>query len=242
MSRQRANRLEPQSRDLNRTREKILAAALAEFSAKGFAGARVDAIARRARVNKRMLYYCFGAKQDLYREILRRKIADRAGFIESTPDDFAGALAHIYLSGGTDIEFIRLMEWEAIESGGRKCIAEDERRALFEKAVARLRVLQRRGSIPRGVNLTHLFISMLSLALFPLVMPQLIRLIHGMEPTDKRFMRERENFLRWLGERLAGSGVNPAVPVRSRSRLNTTGRFGAAVHRGRSFNKPSQIP
>jgi len=75
MSRQRANRLEPHSRDLNRTREKILAAALTEFSAKGFAGARVDAIARRARVNKRMLYYCFGAKQDLYREILHRKIA-----------------------------------------------------------------------------------------------------------------------------------------------------------------------
>ncbi len=182
MARQRATRLEPQSRDLNRTREKILAAALTEFSAKGFAGARVDAIARRARVNKRMLYYCFGAKQDLYREILRRKIADRAGFIESTPDDFAGALAHIYLSGGTDIEFIRLMEWEAIESGGRKCIAEDERRA-----------------------------------------------------------RERENFLRWLGERLAGSAVSPVVPVRSRSRLNTTVRIGAAVHRGRSFNKPSQL-
>ncbi len=241
MARRRANRLEPQSRDLNRTREKILAAALAEFSAKGFAGARVDAIARRARVNKRMLYYCFGAKQDLYREILRRKFADRAGFIESLPDDFGGALAHIYLSGGADIEFIRLMEWEAIEIGGRKCIAEDERRALFEKAVARLRVLQRRGSIPRGVNLTHLFISMLSLALFPLVMPQIIRLIHGMEPTDKRFMRERENFLRWLGERLAGSAVNPAVAVRSRSRLNTTTRVGAAIHRGRSFNKPSQL-
>src|SRR5258707_9072673 len=209
MARQRAN-----LRDLNRTREKILAAALAEFSAKVFAGARVDAIARRARVNKRMLYYCFGAKQELYREILRRKIAERAGFIESTPDHFAGALAHIYLSGGTDIDFIRLMEWEAIESGGRKCIAEDERRALFEKAVARLRVLQRRGSIPRGVNLTHLFISMLSLALFPLVMPQIIRLIHGMEPIDPRFMRQRADFLRWLGERL----VKPARAARNHAR------------------------
>jgi hypothetical protein len=64
-------------------------------------------------------------------------------------------------------------------------------------------VLQRKGSIPRGVDLTQLFISMLSLALFPLVMPQVIRLIHGMEPTDRRFMRQRANFLRWLGDRLA---------------------------------------
>jgi TetR/AcrR family transcriptional regulator len=201
-------------RDLNRTREKILGAALAEFSARGFAGARVDAIARRARVNKRMLYYCFGAKQDLYREILRRKIAERAEWLESMPDNFAGALEHIYFAGGTDMDFVRLMEWEAIDSGGKRCIGEAERRALFEKAVARLGVLQRKGSIPRGVNLTQLFISMLSLAMFPLVMPQIIRLIHGMEPTDPRFMRQRADFLRWLGDRLA----KPARASRGRPR------------------------
>ena len=41
-------------RDLNRTRERIMAAALKEFAASGFAGARTDAIACRARVNERM--------------------------------------------------------------------------------------------------------------------------------------------------------------------------------------------
>jgi AcrR family transcriptional regulator len=226
-------------RNLNRTREKILAAALAEFSARGFAGARVDTIARRARVNKRMLYYCFGTKQDLYREILRRKIADRSEWLESTPNDFAGVLAHIYLSGGTDIEFVRLMEWEAIDSGGRKCIAEAERRALFEKAVARLRVLQREGSIPRGADLTQLFISMLSLALFPLVMPQIIRLIHGMEPTDPRFMRQRANFLRWLGDRLA-------KPPRTSRNQPRRGRvpmepIQTAVRRTQLSERPGQL-
>jgi TetR/AcrR family transcriptional regulator len=227
------------ARNLNRTRDKILAAALTEFSAHGFAGARVDAIARRARVNKRMLYYCFGAKQDLYREILRRKIAERAEFLKSAPDDFAGVLVHIYLSGGTDIEFVRLMEWEAIDSGGKGCIAEAERRALFEKAVARLRVLQRQGSIPRGADLTQLFISMLSLALFPLVMPQIIRLIHGMEPGDPRFMRQRAKFLRWLGDRLA----KPMAPVRNltRRRLSPVAALQTVIHRGRSLQGPVQL-
>ena len=37
----------------------ILAAAALEFAERGFAGARVDRIARRARVNKAMLYYHF---------------------------------------------------------------------------------------------------------------------------------------------------------------------------------------
>jgi TetR/AcrR family transcriptional regulator len=219
-------------RNLNRTREKILAAALTEFSARGFAGARVDAIARRARVNKRMLYYCFGAKQDLYREILRRKIAERAEWLESAPDDFAGVLAHICLFGGTDIEFVRLMEWEAIDSGGKRCTAEAERRALFEKAVTRLGVLQRSGAIPRGADLTQLFISMLSLALFPLVMPQLIRLIHGMEPTDPRFMRQRANFLRWLGNRLART--SRTARIQSRRRRTVVAPLQIALHGQRS--------
>ena len=48
----------------------ILAAAAREFSERGFAGARVDRIARRARVNKAMLYYHFKSKQSLYRTLL----------------------------------------------------------------------------------------------------------------------------------------------------------------------------
>ena len=52
--------------------DRILAAAALEFADRGFAGARVDRIARRARVNKAMLYYHFRSKQALYRTILRR--------------------------------------------------------------------------------------------------------------------------------------------------------------------------
>ena len=51
--------------------DRILAAAAQEFAARGYAGARVDRIARRARVNKAMLYYHFRSKQGLYRALLR---------------------------------------------------------------------------------------------------------------------------------------------------------------------------
>jgi AcrR family transcriptional regulator len=50
----------------------ILAAAALEFSARGFAGARVDRIARRAKVNKAMIYYHFKSKEQLYRTLLRQ--------------------------------------------------------------------------------------------------------------------------------------------------------------------------
>ena len=58
--------------------DRILAAAATEFAARGYAGARVDRIARRARVNKAMLYYHFGSKRQLYRELLRSIFAQAA--------------------------------------------------------------------------------------------------------------------------------------------------------------------
>ena len=69
-------RQHPVGRHPARTRERILASALREFSDKGLAGARVDCIARRARINKRMLYHYFGNKASLFREILTRRFED----------------------------------------------------------------------------------------------------------------------------------------------------------------------
>jgi TetR/AcrR family transcriptional regulator len=54
------------------TRRRILHAATVEFSAKGLAGARVDEIARRARVSKRMLYHYFGNKEALWLAVLEQ--------------------------------------------------------------------------------------------------------------------------------------------------------------------------
>jgi len=59
-------------RDAERTQQAIIAAAEEEFAAKGLAGARVDTIAEQSGVNKRMLYYYFGSKENLYVAVLER--------------------------------------------------------------------------------------------------------------------------------------------------------------------------
>ena len=53
------------------SRDRVFAAAAAEFAARGYAGANMDRIARAARLNKAMIYYHFTNKAALYREILR---------------------------------------------------------------------------------------------------------------------------------------------------------------------------
>jgi AcrR family transcriptional regulator len=62
-------------RDAERTRNEILEIATREFADQGFAGARVDEIAARMRTTKRMIYYYFGGKEQLYIEVLERAYA-----------------------------------------------------------------------------------------------------------------------------------------------------------------------
>ncbi|SHG35784.1 transcriptional regulator, TetR family [Kaistia soli DSM 19436] len=57
-------------RDAERTKAAILKAARDEFCEQGFNGARVDAIAERAKANKRMLYHYYGNKEALYSAVL----------------------------------------------------------------------------------------------------------------------------------------------------------------------------
>jgi AcrR family transcriptional regulator len=62
----------PRSRDADRSQAEILEAALAEFAAFGLGGARVDRIAERAGINKRLIYYYFDSKEDLFLAVLER--------------------------------------------------------------------------------------------------------------------------------------------------------------------------
>jgi AcrR family transcriptional regulator len=72
-------RVRQASRDPEATREAILTAATDEFAAYGLGGARVDRIAERAGINKRMLYYYFGQKEDLFLAVLERAYAKIRG-------------------------------------------------------------------------------------------------------------------------------------------------------------------
>jgi TetR/AcrR family transcriptional regulator len=56
----------------------ILDAAMEVFAESGYEGARVDEIAKRAGVNKAMVYYRIGDKKTLYEEVIRNVFGDTA--------------------------------------------------------------------------------------------------------------------------------------------------------------------
>ncbi len=63
-------------RDADRTRQEILDEATREFADRGFAGGRIDEIAERTRTTKRMIYYYYGGKEQLFVAVLERAYAE----------------------------------------------------------------------------------------------------------------------------------------------------------------------
>jgi TetR/AcrR family transcriptional regulator len=193
----------PQQRDLNRTRERIMAAAQTVFAANGFAGARTDAIARRARVNERMIFYCFDSKEGLYRAVLAQRLSAEAGIIESTPEeDFTSSLVNGFAASCANVDALRMWQWEALDRSNRKLVAEKERRAYFQAEVARWRRAKVNGTLPPDADEEMLLLVSAALRAFPLALPQVTSLITGKDPLDPEFQRKWSACLEWIGRRL----------------------------------------
>lgn len=183
-------------RNSGRSRERILSAALKEFSAKGFAGARVDAIARRANINKRMLYHYFGDKEELFKAVLRRKISQRQAWADGLSGEPEETLPFWFEAACKDADWVRLFQWEALQGNWEKVIDEKERLEATARGLQRIQQRQARGQISADLDPRHVMLTMRSLTMFPVAFPQLTRLITGQSVFDPQFQRERMEFLK----------------------------------------------
>ena len=173
------------TRDPERTRARILAAAVQEFAAKGFAGARVARIARRARVNKRMLYHYFGNKDDLFRAILgqqARRAHDLGDGGARRPRRVARVLAR------RRVPRHGLGAPHAVGGARDRARRGDPRgRAAARRRLGRRRDAPAPGSRAcsiRTLDPAQTLLSMVALTTFPVAFPQIARLLTGLDPTD----------------------------------------------------------
>lgn len=113
------------TRDAEASKARVFEAAAAEFAAHGFAGAKVDRIAARARVNKAMIYYHFTNKAALYRAVVGDMFAATATQVRAlragqlTPDEQIDALIAIIAREGQAREHFPRMWLRELADGGR---------------------------------------------------------------------------------------------------------------------------
>lgn len=183
-------------RNPQRTRERILTAALGEFAAKGFAGARVDKIAARSRSNKRMIYHYFNDKAGLFRAVLRQKISERTSRVYSlAPDNLAARLSLWFEQNCQDQDWMRLLTWDSLQTTG-DLMDVRERRRQVKRAVNLTRREQKAGALDQAYEPAYLVLAVTALAMFPHALPQLSRLITGRSPQDAQFQATYKKVLK----------------------------------------------
>ena len=164
------------SRDPERTKARILAAATAEFARYGLGGARVDRIAARAGANKRMLYYYYGDKEALFLAVLEDSYARirraELGLHLLDLDPVQGVRRLVEFTWDYYLkhpEFLTLLNSENLHRA-RHLKRSRDIAAMHSPLIALLRDLLRRGErtgkFRRGVDPVQLYISIAGLGYF----------------------------------------------------------------------------
>ena len=189
-------------RNSAKTKARIEETALAEFSRHGLAGARVEAIARRAGVNKRMIYHYFESKEGLFRHLMRgfsSQMMALAASPESGSTESSGAAWQAFIAGNP--QWIRFLMLQSLNWDRRSRLS-DEQRAFWSHAVEELRMGQKLGAVRDDVDAAQLQLSLVALVMFPFAMPQMTRLITGRWPDEPEFLAERAAALSVMLENL----------------------------------------
>lgn len=179
--------------DPESTRQRIFDAAIEEFAAHGNAGARVDRIAEKARANKESIYRYFGTKDELLRRVLDRFLDERGEQLLPPSQDVAAYAAGLFRYFAAHPEFLRLSLWEGLELGAQPdAHAMDHRRRHYQEKLRSIAEQQDAGTIDPELDPRHLLVTILGIANYWHVLPQLVRVIFGTEPDAGTLDRHEE--------------------------------------------------
>ena len=180
--------------DTERTKQLLLDAGTAEFSARGLSGARVDRIAAAAGVNKERIYQYFGNKEQFFAHVLSNQLAlvmdavPIAGTGSAAIVDYAG---RVFDYQSVHPELARLTFWEGLELAAP--VAEDERRERSKSKVDA--VLTAIPDLTRE-EAEDLLLTILTLADGYQALPNIDRIYTGSTGADaERRARRRGSFL-----------------------------------------------
>jgi TetR/AcrR family transcriptional regulator len=187
-------------RDAERSRERLLAAALDEFSARGFAGARVNAIAERAGLNQQLITYYFGGKEGLYRALGERWLEQEATL--ASPETPLDELAPSYLEASfADPRMTRLLLWAGLDDSAEP--PERPPDATEREDLSDLERRQAEGEIAADLDPGLLQLALMGATLAPIALPHVVRRITGAEPTEPGFQAAYAEQLRRIIRHLA---------------------------------------
>src|SRR5271166_3519820 len=188
------------------SRASILKAAVAEFAEHGIAGARTDAIARAAHVNKALLYYYFKDKDALYEAVLDHVFGGLQHRVMPVLDSTLPPRQKMLEYLGTYFDYIaanprfpRVVQAEWMRSGGKgsapmQRVAKEYFRPIFGKLVEVLREGIAAGEF-RAVNPMDFLPSVAAVIVFYFAAAPVMKTLLKVDPLSEERIRERRAFV-----------------------------------------------
>jgi len=203
-------------------KEAILQAAIAEFANYGLNGARIDRIAQRAKANKRMIYYYYGPKKTLYKEVLNIVYA---GIVEA----LKGGLTQCDCNGKNEAEkisdlwevyfkylsshpeYVAMISWENLQRGRFSEDTQVERltHPMLQQVT---QLLDQSNLLPADLDMRHYFLSIIALAFFYFSNQYTLSMILGadlfLEDEEKKYVETMKKLILLPLNRIEKKSVN----------------------------------
>jgi len=190
--------------------ERILTAATAEFAANGFHGARTQAIADAAGVNKAMLHYYFRSKENLYTQVMKtafRKILMRLSRVWREPAQVQARIEMVvdsYMDNYEENPGLLKIILREVEDGGKNLTrAVHELRGSeftahgFNPAQIVVKASEELGISPKET--THFLVNIIGMCAISFIAPLMLQNILDFRiPDMKAFLRDRRKAIKTM--------------------------------------------
>jgi len=185
----------------DQSRAAILQAALCEFAQEGMAGARTDAIARAAKVNKALIYYYFKDKETLYGAALDFAFGQLGEHMMAVLDRDLAPREKVLTYVSTYFDFIashkfnrNLVQMEMMRAGHGSPHLKRIARRYFQPLYRRLSEVIREGIAAgefRAINPMQFVPSMVALVVFYFISAPVMKTVTGFDPLSPQRIAER---------------------------------------------------
>ena len=202
MATRRARKPKTRSEQRDATRERIVAAALAAFAAKGFHGASTRDIAQRARTNQGLITYHFRSKEELWRAaadrifglLAQRLTEQRSALPPEDPREQARELIRIYVRfAAAHPELFRLMVDEGKNAERRmKWLVDTHLKPRYEEFT---RQRGAPGARFDGASLPHAYYVMAGAASLIFAVAPECRRLTGLDPDTEQAIEAHAEFV-----------------------------------------------
>lgn len=189
-------------------RDRILKKAADEFAERGFSGARMEQIARRAKVDKKLLFYYFHSKEELFDTVMAN-IFNADNLVMDAPDEPVASVLFWQNFYAQNRAVVRLLLWEGLEGAKFGRQLNTSRQEISKAAVDKIRRHAGDGGWPENVDPGVFLVAWIALTIAPQLFPRLTYMITGLAPGAKELAAKHSEVLSMMAELIANRKRSP---------------------------------